>query len=108
MTFVRTLTDKYGIEIIIDTTENEEFAKLHLNDWKQLSNTGIPGDFYYEGRAISSSSEDYGIIQELIFNEVEKENEIIRAKEEADRIQHEQELEAARLEIEQQEGDTSE
>lgn len=107
MTYVRTITDRYGIEIIIDVTDNEEFVKTHKNDWKKVSNNAVSGNFLYEGKAISPDDAEYTAIQEIIFNEVEKENEILRAKEEEERIRHEQELEAARLELENDEESTN-
>jgi hypothetical protein len=107
MTFVRTITDKYGIEIIIDTTDNEDFVKIHSSDWKEIPNTATPGDFYHNGKAISTSDDDYSLIQEIIFNEVEKENVILRAHEEEERLKEEQERAAAQLELEKEEEDNN-
>ena len=102
-TYIRTITDQYDFNIVIDVTDNEEFVNTTGFDWINIGDlTAKNGDFFYDNKIISHESEDYTIIEEVMFEKVEANNIIIREEEEKKRQQAEQEWaeEVARAEAE--------
>lgn len=79
----RTEKDKYGLDIVVATTADSNFAAISGLDWKETSSPVATGDFWFNGNIVKPGGEGYGAIEEIIFNKVEEENVIIRAAEEA-------------------------
>ena len=71
---IRCITNKYNLNYIIDVCEDSDFAKLTENlNWVDIDGTAKPGDYYYNNRVISLESEDYKIIEDIIFKQEEEE-----------------------------------
>jgi len=102
-TYIRTITDQYDFNIVIDVTDNEVFVNTTGFDWVNIGDlTATNGDFFYNNKIISPHSEDYKLIEEILFEKVEVENVAIREAEEIRRLQAEKEWadEMARAEAE--------
>lgn len=97
MYFIRTEKNNYGIDIIIDVTDNSEFVSTTNLEWIQINIDKQPevGNYFHENKIISIESEDYSIIQEIIFEQeevirIEREKEQERIFQEILRAQEEQ------------------
>jgi len=67
MYYIRTFKNEYGIDIIIDATENSDFVQSSGLDWIEVANQEAEnGNYFYDGKVISVDSDDYSIIQNLI------------------------------------------
>lgn len=98
-TYIRTITDQYDFNIVIDVTDNEVFVNTTGFDWVNIGElTAKNGDFFYNNKIISPDSEDYTLIEEILFEKVEVENIVIREAENLRLLQEQKELEAAEAE----------
>lgn len=73
--YVRTQKNNYDIDVIIDVTSDSEFVANTDFEWTRISKlTEAPpiGAYYHDGKVITLESDDYGIIEGIIF---EKENQ---------------------------------
>jgi len=93
MYYIRTEKNNYGIDIVIDVTDNEHFVETSGLPWISVDVQDCPqiGDYYYDNRFINLQSEDYKIIENIIFEH-----------EEIKRIAREEEEERIRKELEEQ------
>jgi hypothetical protein len=93
MYYIRTEKNNYNIDIVIDVTDNEHFVQTSGLSWIETDVDISPqiGDYYYNNKFINLQSEDYKIIENIIFE-----------YEEIKRIEREAEEERIRLEIERQ------
>ena len=82
MYYIRTEKNNYDLDIIIDTTDDENFVNTSGLDWILVNSTEIPqkGSYFYDGKIITLDSEDYKIIENIIF-ESEEPNRIVRDEE---------------------------
>lgn len=83
MFYIRTEKNIYGLDIVIDVSDNKDFVKTSGLSWVEIQQEEPPaiGMYYYEGKFISIDSEDYKIIEDIIF-EFEEPKRIEREKEE--------------------------
>ena len=83
MAYIRTKKNNYNLDIIIDITTDENFVVTSGLEWTSID-SGSPqiGDYYYDGMFINLESENYHIIEEIIFSE-EEPKRIAREEEEA-------------------------
>lgn len=93
MFYIRTEKNYYDIDVVIDVSIDENFVISSGLSWIRVDNQEIPeiGNYYYEGKFISLNSEDYKIIENIIFEQ-----------EEVKRLEREAEEERIRQEIEKQ------
>jgi hypothetical protein len=92
-TYIRTITDQYNFNIVIDVTDNEVFVNTTGFDWINIGNlTAKNGDFFYDNKIIACDTDDYKIIEALLFEKVEAENIALREAENTRRLQEEKEL----------------
>lgn len=91
MFYIRTEKNKYDIDVIIDVSDNEDFVKTSGFNWIEIDSEVRPneGSYFYNEQIISLGSENYHLIEEIIFE-----------KEEPDRIEREKNL-AEIVEIEE-------
>jgi len=70
---IRTEKNIYDLDIVIDVSDNEEFIKTSGLSWVEIQQEEPPaiGMYYYEGKFISLDSEDYKIIEDIIFQKEE-------------------------------------
>jgi len=100
-TYIRTITDQYDFNIVIDVTDNEGFVNTTGFNWVNIGNlTATNGDFFYNNKIISPHSEDYKLIEEILFAKIEVENVAIREADNLRQLQEQKELEAAAAEAE--------
>jgi len=97
MYFIRTEKNNYGIDIIIDVTDDTDFVSNTNLNWIQINSEIKPeiGNYFHEEKIISMNSEDYSIIQEIIFEQeeivrIEREKEQERIFQEILKAQEEQ------------------
>lgn len=97
MYFIRTEKNNYGIDIIIDVTDDTDFVSNTNLNWIQINSEIKPkiGNYFHENKIISIDSEDYSIIQEIIFEQeeivrIEREKEQERIFQEILKAQEEQ------------------
>lgn len=69
MFYIRTEKNKYNIDVIIDVCDNAEFVNSTNLDWIELNVKQKPenGNYYYDGKIIPLDSDDYSIIENIIF-----------------------------------------
>ena len=92
-TYIRTMADHYELNHVIDVTDNEQFVNTTSFDWINIGElTAKNGDIFYDNKIISYDSEDYKIIEDIVFEKVEAENVAKRELEEQQRLQQEKEL----------------
>lgn len=82
MYYIRTEKNNYDLDIIIDVTNNEEFVNTSGLDWIPIDLEEIPqtGSYFYDGKVVTLDSEDYKIIENIIFD-IEEPNRIVRDEE---------------------------
>ena len=92
MFYIRTEKNIYGLDIVIDVSDNKDFVKTSGLSWVEIQQEEPPaiGMYYYEGKFISIDSEDYKIIEDIIF-EFEEPKRIEREKEEQKLLEEYQE-----------------
>lgn len=87
MFYIRTIKNRYDIDIIIDSTDNQEFVQTSGLDWIELSPeiTSSPenGLYYYDGKVISTDSPEYDEIIVPIIDSFEEPLRIEREEREA-------------------------
>jgi len=100
MYYIRIEKNNYDIDIVIDVTDNEHFVETSGLSWISVDVQDSPqiGDYYYENKFINLQSEDYKIIEDIIF-EQEEVKRIAREEEEA-RIRKELEDQIQQIDIE--------
>lgn len=83
MSYIRTEKNIYDLDIVIDVSDNKDFVKTSGLSWVEIQQEEPPviGMYYYEGKFISMDSEDYKIIEDIIF-EFEEPKRIQREEEE--------------------------
>ena len=83
MFYIRTEKNIYDLDIVIDVSDNKDFVETSGLSWVEIQQEEPPaiGMYYYEGKFISIDSEDYKIIEDIIF-EFEEPKRIVREKEE--------------------------
>lgn len=64
--FYRTNTNKYGLEVVVDTTSDSNFARTSGLNYVETSGSPRVGDYVHEGSFIGVDSADYNIIAEKI------------------------------------------
>lgn len=91
MHYIRTKENNYGIDIVIDITTDETFVSTSGLTWTQIE-SGDPqiGDYYYNNMFINLQSDNYSIIQDLIYNQEEP----LRVQREEEEARRQEELEA--------------
>lgn len=69
MFYIRTDKNKYNIDVIIDVCDNVEFVNSTNLPWIEVDVEKKPenGNYYYDGKIISIGSDDYSIIENIIF-----------------------------------------
>lgn len=79
MFYIRTEKNIYDLDIVIDVSDNKNFVETSGLSWIEINQEESPviGTYYYENRFISIDSEDYKIIEDLIF-EIEEPSRIER------------------------------
>jgi len=82
MYYIRTEKNNYDLDIIIDVTDNENFVNSSGLDWNLIDSENMPetGSYFYNGKIIALDSDDYKIIENIIF-ESEEPNRIVRDEE---------------------------
>lgn len=61
--FIRTLTDRNGLEIVIDISNDKTYVESTSFEWKELADQPIMiGDYYHNGEIISISSDRYDLV----------------------------------------------
>lgn len=72
MHYIRTKENNYGINVVIDITTDENFVSTSGLSWIQVE-SGDPqiGDYFYNDMFINLQSDNYSIIEDLIFNQEE-------------------------------------
>lgn len=82
MYYIRTEKNNYDLDVIIDVTDNENFVTTSGLDWILVDSEYIPqnGSYFYDGKVIALESEDYKIIENIIF-ESEEPSRIVRDEE---------------------------
>ena len=92
MFYIRTEKNIYGLDIVIDVSDNKDFVKTSGLSWVEIQQEEPPaiGMYYYEGKFISIDSEDYKIIEDIIF-EFEEPKRIEREEEEQKLLEEYQE-----------------
>lgn len=72
--FIRTITDRNGLQIVIDVSNDETLVNSTAFDWINVNNqTAAIGDYYYDGKIISPNSPEYeSIISPVIFSKEEE------------------------------------
>ena len=92
MFYIRTEKNIYGLDIVIDVSDNKDFVETSGLSWVEIQQEEPPaiGMYYYEGKFISIDSEDYKIIEDIIF-EFEEPKRIEREKEEQKLLEEYQE-----------------
>lgn len=82
MYYIRTEKNNYDLNIIIDVTDNENFVNTSGLDWISVDSEDIPqtGSYFYDGKVITLDSEDYKIIENIIF-ESEEPTRVVRDEE---------------------------
>ena len=83
MFYIRTEKNKYNIDVIIDVSDNEDFIKNTGLEWIKIDDEVKPdnGSYFYNEQIIPLGSENYHLIEEIIFE-----------KEEPDRIERDKNL----------------
>lgn len=73
MFYIRTEKNNYDLDVVIDVSDNKDFVDTSGLSWIQIDQSEKPlvGSYYYEGKFISIDSEEYPIIENIIF-EVEE------------------------------------
>lgn len=64
--FYRVNTNKYGLEVVVDTTTDANFARTSGLQYVETSSSPKIGDYVHEGKFIGIDSSDYQIISEII------------------------------------------
>lgn len=82
MYYIRTEKNNYDLNIIIDVTDNENFVNTSGLDWISVDSKDIPqtGSYFYDGKVITLDSDDYKIIENIIF-ESEEPTRVVRDEE---------------------------
>ncbi len=82
MYYIRTEKNNYDLDVIIDVTDNENFVNTSGLDWISVDSEDIPqtGSYFYDEKVITLDSEDYKIIENIIF-ESEEPTRIVRDEE---------------------------
>lgn len=91
MYYIRIEKNNYDIDIVIDVTDNEEFVTTSGLSWISIDTEKAPeiGNYFYNEKFISLDSEDYKIIENIIF----KHEEVLRIAREKEQEKINQELE---------------
>lgn len=83
MFYIRTEKNKYDIEVVIDSSDDEHFVKTSGLEWIEIDTNLRPinGTYFYDGEIISLDSENYHQIEQIIFekeepNRVERESNL--------------------------------
>lgn len=102
MFYIRTEKNIYDLDVVIDVSDNKNFVETSGLSWIEIDQEESPiiGTYYYENKFILIDSEDYKIIEDLIF-EFEEPNRIER--EEYDRKMLEEYLAKMQEELENSE-----
>lgn len=81
--YVRTDKNLYGLDIIIDVSDNDHFVQTSGLDWINIDNSYSPkiGDYWYQDNVISPGDDNYNLIEKIIFD-VEEEKRLVREAEE--------------------------
>lgn len=61
--FIRTLTDRNNLEIVIEISNDLDFVNSTAVEWKQISDQSVEiGDYFYNNEIISPNSQTYDTI----------------------------------------------
>jgi hypothetical protein len=92
MFYIRTEKNIYGLDIVIDVSDNKDFVKTSGLSWVEIQQEEPPaiGTYYYQDKFIPIDSDDYKIIEDIIF-EFEEPKRIEREEEEQKLLEEYQE-----------------
>lgn len=87
MSYIRTIKSNYDLDIVIDVTDNQDFVQTSGLDWIDIGDQSAEnGNYYHEGSIISVDSDNYSVIENIIFEAEEPERierDRIKAEEDA-------------------------
>lgn len=75
MIWIRTIKNNYNLDVVIDSTDNEQFVITSGLEWSLLTDEKIfpeNGSYYYDGKIISIDSNEYDEIISPLINAIEE------------------------------------
>jgi hypothetical protein len=73
MFYIRTEKNIYDLDVVIDVSDNKDFVETSGLSWIEIEQEEKPliGTYYYQDKFISIDSDDYKIIEDVIFESEE-------------------------------------
>lgn len=63
---IRTIKNSFGLDVVIDVTEDSNVPETNAFDWIDIEGTAVIGDYYFSGQIINDASPNYNLIADIL------------------------------------------